>query len=91
MERGKTGTGRGGKSKVPQHPAEVYALGSKAGSEAKRTVPVPHNKAIPSHTLPGLLSSFNLDDTLSMDVSPIWVLCFKLSCMSPVIYHFRNK
>lgn len=55
MERGKSGSGRGGKSKVPQHPAEVYALGSKAGSEAKRTVPLPHNKAVTGHTLPGVL------------------------------------
>lgn len=44
--------GRGGKSKLPQHPAEVYALGSKAG-ETKRTVPVPHPKPGASHSLPG--------------------------------------
>lgn len=55
MDRGKSGPGRGGKSKVPQHPAEVYALGSKSGNEAKRTVPVPHAKAGPSHHLSGKL------------------------------------
>lgn len=64
MERGKSGTGRGGKSKVPQHPAEVYALGSKAGSEAKRTVPVPHNKAVTGHTLPGEFLSILLEYNL---------------------------
>uniref|UniRef100_A0A1B6EU77 Uncharacterized protein n=1 Tax=Cuerna arida TaxID=1464854 RepID=A0A1B6EU77_9HEMI len=53
MDRGKSGSGRGGKSKIPQHPAEVYALGSKTGNEAKRAVPVPHSKPGPSHPLAG--------------------------------------
>lgn len=60
MERGKSGPGRGGKSKVPQHPAEVYALGSKSGSEAKRNVPVPHSKAGSSHPLTSKIWPFNL-------------------------------
>ena len=30
MERGKTGTGRGAKSKIAQHPADLFALGSKS-------------------------------------------------------------
>lgn len=30
MERGKTGTGRGAKSKIAQHPADLFALGAKS-------------------------------------------------------------
>ncbi|CAG5004493.1 unnamed protein product [Parnassius apollo] len=30
MERGKISTGRGGKSKAPQHPQDIFALGSKS-------------------------------------------------------------
>lgn len=51
MERGKSGQGRGGKSKAPLFPTEVYALGSKSGTEGKRNVPVPHSKAGSSHSL----------------------------------------
>ncbi|XP_054283630.1 integrator complex subunit 1-like [Macrosteles quadrilineatus] len=55
MDRGKSSSGgRGGKSKAPQHPWEVYALGAKAGNEpTKRSVPVPHSKPGTSHTLSG--------------------------------------
>lgn len=30
MERGKTSSGRGGKSKGPQHPQDIFALGTKS-------------------------------------------------------------
>lgn len=36
MDRGKTGTGRGAKSKIAQHPADLFALGSK-NSRAETT------------------------------------------------------
>uniref|UniRef100_A0A0K8TA78 Uncharacterized protein n=1 Tax=Lygus hesperus TaxID=30085 RepID=A0A0K8TA78_LYGHE len=35
MERGKSGSGRGGKSKTPQFPADLFALGSKTSNEGK--------------------------------------------------------
>ncbi|XP_059480068.1 integrator complex subunit 1 [Neocloeon triangulifer] len=54
MERGKGGTGRGGKSKAPQHPANFIPLGSKAGgsrpdlTEPKRPTMAPKIGAAPS-------------------------------------------
>ena len=53
MERGKSVQGRGGKSKTPQYPADLYALGSKASSEGKRSGSV-HGKPGPSHSLSGM-------------------------------------
>lgn len=50
MERGKSVQGRGGKSKTPQYPADLYALGSKASNEGKRSGSV-HGKPGPSHSL----------------------------------------
>jgi hypothetical protein len=47
MERGKSGSGRGGKNKAPQHPVDLFVLGAKASrgelSDTKR----------PGHTKPG--------------------------------------
>ena len=40
MDRGKTGMGRGGKSKMAQHPPDLFALGTKSSrsdsSDSKR-------------------------------------------------------
>lgn len=36
MERGKGSSGRGGKSKTPQFPADLFALGSKNTNEGKQ-------------------------------------------------------
>ncbi|KAK7791007.1 hypothetical protein R5R35_007901 [Gryllus longicercus] len=43
---------RGGKVKIPQYPTDLFALGTKASSEAKRTG-VAHSKPSTSHVLPG--------------------------------------
>lgn len=58
MDRPKSGAGRGGKSKTPQFPNDLYVLGPKGaraeGSETRRPVPVPvSTKAGPSHPLAG--------------------------------------
>lgn len=51
MERGKTGTGRGTKNKIAQHPSDLFALGSKGGrnesSDSKRPGVI-HGKSVPS-------------------------------------------
>ena len=47
MDRGKSGMTRGAKSKIAQHPADLFALGSKSShdsSDSKRTNII-HNKA----------------------------------------------
>ncbi|XP_065226562.1 integrator complex subunit 1 [Planococcus citri] len=54
MDRGKTGTGRGSKSKTPQFPSDLYVLGPKGArnetGESKRPLPIP-TKAGPSVSL----------------------------------------
>lgn len=61
MDRGKTASGRGSKSKTPQFPSDLYVLGPKGarteGNESKRPVPV-HTKTGPSHSLAGTLEFF---------------------------------
>lgn len=56
MDRGKTGTGRGSKSKTPQFPSDLYVLGAKGArnesNEPKRSVPV-SAKPGPSLSLAG--------------------------------------
>lgn len=56
MDRGKTGTGRGAKSKIAQHPADLFALGSK-NSRGETTDPkrpgVIHGKPGPSSSSSG--------------------------------------
>lgn len=48
MERTKGSSGRGGKSKTPQFPADLYALGSKSTTDSKqRTGTLPPNKVVP--------------------------------------------
>lgn len=50
MERSKSSSGRGGKSKTPQFPADLYALGSKSSGETKqRSGPHPPSKVGTSH------------------------------------------
>lgn len=53
MDRGKTGVGRAGKSKIAQHPSDLFALGSKSSrnenSDAKNRPGVSHTK--PSSSL----------------------------------------
>ena len=61
MERGKSGTGRGSKSKAPQFPSDLYVLGPKGArnetNEPKRPLPVP-NKPSSSLSLTGNLVHF---------------------------------
>lgn len=56
MDRPKTGTGRGSKSKTPQFPDDLYILGPKGtrieSTETKRPLPVPA-KPGPSNPLIG--------------------------------------
>lgn len=56
MDRPKTGTGRGSKSKTPQFPDDLYVLGPKGArtesTETKRPLPVPA-KPGPSNPLIG--------------------------------------
>lgn len=48
MERTKSSSGRGGKSKTPQFPADLYALGSKSTTDSKqRSGTLPPNKVVP--------------------------------------------
>ncbi|XP_067009610.2 integrator complex subunit 1 [Anabrus simplex] len=57
MDRGKTSQGRGGKSKTPQYPADIFALGTKSArlepTDSKRPPGVVHGKPSTSHALPG--------------------------------------
>ena len=47
MERPKGSSGRGGKSKTPQFPADLYALGSKSTTDVKqRSGTIPPNKVV---------------------------------------------
>lgn len=64
MDRGKGLPGRGGKSKTPHYPADLFALGSKGPSrvdagEPKRPTQ-PHSKPVPSHGIPGMICLFYL-------------------------------
>ncbi|XP_025155435.1 integrator complex subunit 1 isoform X3 [Harpegnathos saltator] len=57
MDRGKTGVGRAGKSKIAQHPSDLFALGSKSSrnesSDAKNRPGVVHTKPSSSLTTSG--------------------------------------
>ncbi|XP_011642756.1 integrator complex subunit 1 isoform X2 [Pogonomyrmex barbatus] len=57
MERGKTGIGRAVKSKIAQHPSDLFALGSKSSrndnSDSKNRPGVIHSKASSSSTSSG--------------------------------------
>lgn len=67
MERGKTGTGRGTKNKIAQHPSDLFALGSKGGrnesSDSKRPGVI-HGKSVPSSSS----SSENFTNTLFLEI-----------------------
>lgn len=49
MERGKSGSGRGGKTKAPQFPSDLIALGSKSSSDSK---PRPSSSSLAPKVLP---------------------------------------
>ena len=58
MDKPKPALGRGGKSKTPQFPSDLYVLGPKGaraeGNEPRRPVPVPVTaKSTSSHSLTG--------------------------------------
>lgn len=64
MDKPKPALGRGGKSKTPQFPSDLYMLGPKGarteGNEPRRPVPVPvpvTAKTASSHSLAGNLVS----------------------------------
>lgn len=54
MDRSKPSQGRGGKSKTPQFPSDIFALGAKTSrnetGDSKRTGPVPLGS---KHSVPG--------------------------------------
>jgi len=58
MERGKTGIGRAVKSKIAQHPSDLFALGSKSSrnenSDSKTRPGVIHPKPSGSSTTSGI-------------------------------------
>ncbi|BES89143.1 integrator complex subunit [Nesidiocoris tenuis] len=64
MERGKGGSGRGGKSKTPQFPADLFALGSKNSNEGK---PRPTS----SHPAPKMASSSSGERDRKRDASAL--------------------
>lgn len=45
MERSKVTSGRGGKSKTPQFPADIFALGTKSNQNADNKRPANHTKS----------------------------------------------
>ncbi|KAJ1532280.1 hypothetical protein ONE63_000894 [Megalurothrips usitatus] len=55
MDRGKSTSGRGGKSKTPLYPADLFALGSKqrVDSGDPKRPPQSHSKPVSSHGIPG--------------------------------------
>ena len=53
MDRGKAGIGRGAKSKIAQHPSDLFALGSKSSRNESSDVKIPvviHSKPSSSST-----------------------------------------
>lgn len=70
MDRsGKTTQGRGGKAKIPQYPADLFALGTKSSSETKRSGVV-HNKPSTSHPLTGDRKREQPGSTLTSGLAP---------------------
>ena len=61
MDRGKTGTGRGSKSKIAQHPSDLFALGSKSSrsesTDSKRPGVI-LGKSGPSNSSSGIILYF---------------------------------
>lgn len=80
MDKPKPALGRGGKSKTPQFPSDLYVLGPKGArteaNEPRRPVPVPvpvSTKSTSSHPLAGNRFSFQIGDPPS--VLGYWFLC----------------
>lgn len=56
MDRGKAGIGRGAKSKIAQHPSDLFALGSKGSRNENSDVKRPgviHSKQSSNTSTPG--------------------------------------
>uniref|UniRef100_T1HRR4 DUF3677 domain-containing protein n=1 Tax=Rhodnius prolixus TaxID=13249 RepID=T1HRR4_RHOPR len=75
MERGKGSSGRGGKSKTPQFPADLFALGSKNTNEGKQRPG--------THTTSKLGSSHSTDRDRKRDGGPLSSVPSKKSKLNP--------